>query len=459
LKSSHYGKKSSSKIIIFIPIFILLSIFFLFFATDNIDKENPSISLKYNEIYVSKNKNIEIKLKDNINIKNYKVTLTDGNENIILDSKNDVLQKEIILDIKFPKTDLFFKKNNAILIIEAKDTSLWNFFIGNTATREVPLIFDDVSPEIKIISKSKSIRKGGSGVVVFSVIEENLQDLYISLGEYLKFKPTKFYKDGNYVSLMVWDVKLNNINANIIAIDKAGNKSITPIRIKKNFSYYKKSKIKLNNKFLNNKISNLYKSMDIKPEETDKLEKFININEKQRKLNSKLVLANAKNVIEKSINTLSINSFRPLRRYATVGSFGVFREFFYGGLKVSESYHLGIDIASIKNDSITTNNDAKVVFTDEVGIYGNSIILYHQLGIYSLYSHCSELFSYEGSKVKKGDIIAKTGQTGLAMGDHLHFSIIIQGVFARPNEWLSQNWINNNIISVLGNAKYIINQH
>ncbi len=459
MRSSHYTRRNNNKGVMLIAIVSLVSLIIFFFTMSDVDRSPPSIALKYNEIYVGKNKHIKIKLKDNAHIKNYKITITDGNDEIVLAEEENVLEKKIILNVKFPKVDLFFKKDNAILLVEAKDSSLWNFFMGNKTTREIPLIFDDTLPEIRIISKSKSIRMGGSGVVVFSLKEDNIEDLYINLGGGLKFYPIKFHKDNNYVSLMVWDVKVNNISPTIVAIDKAGNEAIVPIIMNKKFSSYKKSKIKLSNNFLNKKITNLYRNLDLKPEESDKIEKFININEKQRKLNSTLILANATKIKENMINSFSLNSFTPLRRYATVGSFGVFREFSYRKLKVSESYHLGIDIASIRNDNIKTSNSGEVVFTDEVGIYGKSIILYHQLGIYSLYSHLSELFAYKGNKVQKGDIIAKTGQTGLAMGDHLHFSIIIQGVFARPNEWLSQEWIDNNIIAILDNAKYLIDQN
>jgi murein DD-endopeptidase MepM/ murein hydrolase activator NlpD len=66
--------------------------------------------------------------------------------------------------------------------------------------------------------------------------------------------------------------------------------------------------------------------------------------------------------------------------------------------------------------------------------------------------------------VKKGDIIkpwqvvAKSGATGLALGDHLHFSILIQGIFVRPAEWMDKTWMKTNITDIIENAKKMIDR-
>jgi murein DD-endopeptidase MepM/ murein hydrolase activator NlpD len=76
--------------------------------------------------------------------------------------------------------------------------------------------------------------------------------------------------------------------------------------------------------------------------------------------------------------------------------------------------------------------------------------------LYTLYGHCSTLKVKEGDEVQKGDVIAKTGSTGLAMGDHLHFGILVQGVEVRPVEWLDKKWIKDNIDKVFKDANKII---
>ena len=86
-----------------------------------------------------------------------------------------------------------------------------------------------------------------------------------------------------------------------------------------------------------------------------------------------------------------------------------------------------------------------VVFAEENGIYGQNLIIYHGFGLYSLYGHCSTLNVDVNSKVKAGDVIATTGATGLALGDHLHFSMIVQGIQVRPEEWMDKKWMKESV--------------
>ena len=64
----------------------------------------------------------------------------------------------------------------------------------------------------------------------------------------------------------------------------------------------------------------------------------------------------------------------------------------------------------------------------------------------------------EEEDVKRGEVIAQTGSSGLAFGDHLHFGIFVQGVAVTPLEWLSKNWIKRNILDIMRDAKKIINR-
>ena len=94
------------------------------------------------------------------------------------------------------------------------------------------------------------------------------------------------------------------------------------------------------------------------------------------------------------------------------------------------------------------SNSGVVVFTGSLGIYGNTIIIDHGMGLMSLYGHLSEISVKEGQFVKKGEIIGRTGNTGFALGDHLHFGIVVQGYEVNPIEWLDPKWVKNSIISV-----------
>jgi murein DD-endopeptidase MepM/ murein hydrolase activator NlpD len=120
------------------------------------------------------------------------------------------------------------------------------------------------------------------------------------------------------------------------------------------------------------------------------------------------------------------------------------------------SYHVGYDLASTKMASIRASNPGTVVYADENGIYGNMPMIDHGLGLYTLYGHCSQILVKEGDHVNAGEVIAKTGTTGLALGDHLHFGMLVQGIEVRPVEWFDGKWIKKFIDNVFREADKII---
>jgi murein DD-endopeptidase MepM/ murein hydrolase activator NlpD len=166
----------------------------------------------------------------------------------------------------------------------------------------------------------------------------------------------------------------------------------------------------------------------------------------------------SKNVPNTLLSTWKINKFYPLRNGAKVASYGDKRHYYYETKEneVSQSYHVGYDLASTKMAAIVTSNAGKVVYANENGIYGNMPMIDHGLGLYSLYGHCSQLLVKEGDEVKAGQTIAKTGVSGLALGDHLHFGLLVQGIEVRPIEWFDASWIRKNIDNVFKEADKII---
>jgi murein DD-endopeptidase MepM/ murein hydrolase activator NlpD len=117
---------------------------------------------------------------------------------------------------------------------------------------------------------------------------------------------------------------------------------------------------------------------------------------------------------------------------------------------VDSKYHFGIDLATTEKANVYASNTGSVSYVngDGVGIYGKLVIVNHGLGFYSLYSHLSTISVKVGEKVNKKTVIGKTGQTGYAQGDHLHFGIYIQGVPFDPIELFDKNYINLKIINI-----------
>jgi murein DD-endopeptidase MepM/ murein hydrolase activator NlpD len=125
--------------------------------------------------------------------------------------------------------------------------------------------------------------------------------------------------------------------------------------------------------------------------------------------------------------------------------FGDRRTWEYQGRVVGQSLHLGEDLASLNNAAIEAANGGIVVFTGPLGIYGNSVLIDHGMGLFSLYGHLSVIDARVGQAVRRGSVIGRSGHTGLAGGDHLHFSILVGGQFVDPREWWDTHWIADNV--------------
>ena len=128
--------------------------------------------------------------------------------------------------------------------------------------------------------------------------------------------------------------------------------------------------------------------------------------------------------------------------------FGDRRTYLYQGKAVDQQTHLGEDLASLVNSPVYAGNNGVVVYADALGIYGNTVMLDHGLGVFSSYSHMSKIDVKVGDKVQKGAVLGQTGTTGLAAGDHLHFAINLQGEFVDPLEWWDPHWIRDQVEGV-----------
>jgi len=117
------------------------------------------------------------------------------------------------------------------------------------------------------------------------------------------------------------------------------------------------------------------------------------------------------------------------------------REYVYSGKVIDTQYHLGFDLAVTKHYPVDAANSGVVVLAEYFGIYGNTIVIDHGYGLQSLYAHLSSFQAKMGDYVRKGQMIAKSGMTGLAAGDHLHFSVLVHGVQVNPVEWWDPDWV------------------
>ncbi|MCF6339446.1 MAG: M23 family metallopeptidase [Sulfurimonas sp.] len=449
------NKSSFGRLILLVAVVIG---FIYIYSSEMFEREVPKITMENNGYWNFKTP-LEVFIDDASGLKSYKIFIRDSSGETTLYNEQFLdTKKSVFVKVGTPKNSYSMRDKEVTIIIEAIDNSKWNFLNGNHVRVEYKLLIDKKKPQLSIVSHSYKIKKGGAALVIFQANDDNLKDIFIQTNYGKKFKPQPFYKDGYYISLVAWPITESTFRANIIAKDYAGNLSKNNIPLYLKDKKYRLSNIKLSDSFLDGKIAELAEEFEETQGITDKIEQFKIINEDVRAKNEKLIHDITSKVDDKMISDFKINKMYPLKNAAIVAYFGDFRKYSYKGKHISESYHLGLDMASNAMAKIKPQNTGDVVFSDYNGIYGNMPIIYHGLGLYTLYGHCSSMNVNNGDSILANANIANTGKSGYAMGDHLHFGVLIQGIEVRPAEWMDKTWIKLNINNIIKNAKEIIDR-
>lgn len=451
-------KGNSSFGVLFVFVLIVAGALYVYNSA-MFERELPKVELSNYE-YWNLKKPLHLKIEDSSGIKSYKVILKTDNGDKTLYYEQLLNPKQLIkLEIESPRSAYAMKDKNVKIVVEAVDASKWNLLNGNSVTKEFSVKIDKKRPQLNVISNSYKIIRGGSAIVIFKAKDENLKKLYIQTNFGKKFKVEPFYKKGYYISLLAWPIKEENFRASVIALDYAQNSSKAYIPLYLKQKRYRVSKINISNRFLKGKIAQLAEEFAETQGVDNPLEQFQIINEEVRAKNEQLIHDITSKVSDKMISDFKINKMYPLKNAQVVATFGDHRKYYYDGNYISESYHLGLDLASNAMAAIKPQNGGNVIFSDFNGLYGNMPIIDHGLGLYTLYGHCSSVSVSSGDVVQNNQSIANTGKTGYAMGDHLHFGVLVQGIEVRPAEWMDKTWMELNIGDVIKSAKEIIDKN
>ena len=236
----------------------------------------------------------------------------------------------------------------------------------------------------------------------------------------------------------------------VFAQDAAGNQTRAQFEHRVFPKKFRSSRISLDDKFLGRVVPPILESSkQVQASATDLLPSFLKINNDLRRINNETIAALAKKTAP---SILWEGAFQPLGGSQIESSFADFRTYLYDGKEVDRQVHLGFDLAKTANAPVTAANHGKVLFAAELGIYGNTVIVDHGMGLQSLYAHLSSFAVNEGDDVKKGQTLGASGQTGLAGGDHLHFSMLVNGQFVNATEWWDPHWIEDRITRKLRDA-------
>jgi len=334
------------------------------------------------------------------------------------------------------------KEGPAVLRITARDASLWRFFKGNEAVLEKSITIDVTPPTLELIADDRYVNFGGVGVIVYKASADTATS-GVKIGDYFFPGFSGQIKDHPDHFLALFAHPYNappEARPTLVATDKAGNTRELRIAYELKNVRYKKSTLAISDSFLQNKVAPLL--ADATARQGTPKEVFVAVNKRLRKENEDRITAITTKVTP---SMLWKDAFAQLSNSKVEANFADQRTYTYNGETIDTAYHLGYDLSVTKHYPVEASNSGTVAFTGDLGIYGNAVIIDHGLGLFSLYGHLSSIDVKAGDSVAKRQALGKTGETGLAAGDHLHFGIYLDGVAVLPVEWWDQKWIGENI--------------
>lgn len=166
-------------------------------------------------------------------------------------------------------------------------------------------------------------------------------------------------------------------------------------------------------------------------------EEEIRAQEEEIKLLEQAVAEEKKKLLASMVITYDGGMFKfPLATYTRISSDYGIRPHPTLGV---DHFHNGVDFASPKGTAIYAAYDGKVVAATYSTTMGNYVMIDHGSGLYTIYMHASALYVKKDDVVVKGDTIAAVGSTGRSTGNHLHFSVRLNGAYVSPWEYLKES--------------------
>jgi murein DD-endopeptidase MepM/ murein hydrolase activator NlpD len=378
-----------------------------------------------------------------------KVSLSQGTKEVTLlekkypgfslwDRKGEA-SADFTLEIKAQELNL--AQGPATVVIEARDRSFRGFFHGNQSRLELPVVVATIPPRLNVLSRTIHLNRGGVGLAVYKATENTaVHGVQVGGRTFYGYTPWSQDPQARLCYFAFADDENQNAPIRVFAQDAAGNQAVASLNVRLKWREFKHDNLNIGDEFLN-AINGRFAAEAPPERQRTPLDVFLWINEDLRKVNHQVItetLAKG-NTYQLWQGTFLRPPGKPMAGYADR------RSYMYKGKEVSTSVHLGVDLADLAASPVKVVAAGTVVFSGPLGIYGNALIVDHGQGIATLYGHLSELEVAAGQTVAADQELGRSGATGLALGDHLHFSVLVGGVFVNPTEWWDPHWIQDNV--------------
>jgi hypothetical protein len=306
-------------------------------------------------------------------------------------------------------------------------------------------------PRVSISSTHHYVNHGGAEMVVYQVTPADV-DSGVRVGdiEYRGYPAAGLGVTGAddrtrvafFALLPDQDLKTPIV---VFARDGTGNEATASFVERVFPKPFRRSRIDLDDAFLERVVHEILThapELGPPPRGSDLVPAFLRINGDLRRMNAERLLVLAEHTTPARLWS---GPFLALSKSQVEASFADQRTYLYKGKEVDRQVHLGFDLASTATTPVAAANAGTVVLADWLGIYGNCVVIDHGMGLASLYGHLSVLDVRQGQSVTRGQQLGRTGMTGLAAGDHLHFTMLVGGRPVDPREWWDAHWIEDRI--------------
>jgi len=330
--------------------------------------------------------------------------------------------------------------------------------VHTEVTRDVTVRLE--KPRLSVVSTHHYVNLGGSEAIVYRVTPEDvLSGVRVGDLEYPGYPLAGAASAGasspdRSLRLAFFALRYDQPMATpmtLFARDEAGNEAESTFERRVFLKPSRASRIELNDAFLQRVVpAILAGTKEIAPTGS-LIEQFVAINGELRRLNAARIASLARETSPALLWQGAV--FHPFANTSAESAFADRRTYVYQGREVDQQVHLGFDLASFANTPIVAAGRGKVLLAGDLGIYGHTVILDHGMGLQSLYAHLSGIDVAVGAMVEKGQTLGRSGMTGMAGGDHLHFTMLLQGQMVTPVEWWDSHWIEDRVLRKVREAR------
>ncbi len=313
--------------------------------------------------------------------------------------------------------------------------------LGDRLVASYPVTIDLTPPRLEIVAKTPYVAPGGAGVVVARVSGASRVESRVGA---LTFPMYPLGPEGTMVGLFALPYDFaGGTPITVSAQDEAGNAAARGVGADLLPRKFRKDRIEVKESFLQLKVPEL---LPQRPSSQPLVDGFLTINRDQRKQAEE---EKRRVAAKTAAHVLWQGAFLQARNTKVFSNFAETRTYVYQGREIDTQVHYGFDLASTKQARVPAANKGVVVFAGPLTIYGNTVIVDHGLGLMTLYGHLSSITVKVGDAVDRGQELGRSGATGLAIGDHLHYEVLVHGVSVTPIEWWDAKWIRDRVTGPL----------